>query len=107
VKSGIDEPLPLVETGGVFALLMVVTRFSMDGEAKTDETRAEAARRAVEVFMMSRMIELSRGEEEGGCYNSANNVCSESRAEGARWQWTGTIGGSNEWRCGLANGEIR
>jgi hypothetical protein len=50
-----DEPFPLTDTGGVFGLLtVVVALLSAEGEAKTDETRAEAAMSAAEVFMMSK-----------------------------------------------------
>jgi hypothetical protein len=55
--SRIDEPLPLTETGGVFALVTAVTRFSMVGVANTDDTRAEAARNAVEVFIIAEMMD--------------------------------------------------
>jgi hypothetical protein len=54
-----DGPLPWTVTGGVLGLETALARLSMDGEAKTDEARAEAARRAVDPFMTVACISIA------------------------------------------------
>lgn len=55
IPSLLNTPLPLMETGGVFAFVIAALR-SMAGEAMAEEISAQAATKADGPFMMARRV---------------------------------------------------